>query len=146
MTEVSRRLLQPEGDKGESQHPQAREGGFRQKEGMGETRVLAERWQSKEAGSTELMCFWVSLTRFTSGRSGMGVPCPIASLYLTCMEMGTPGCYSMLNSSHHIRTVDKCPVLLRGVGDGAYLVHILSGSHTQLSFSFGWSRDKLSLV
>lgn len=53
MTEVSRRLLQPEGDKGESQHPQAPEGGLRQKEGMGETRVLAERWlvlrtQSKE--------------------------------------------------------------------------------------------------
>lgn len=31
---------------------------------------------------TELMCFWVSLTRFTSGRSGIGVPFPILSLYL----------------------------------------------------------------
>lgn len=31
---------------------------------------------------TELMCFWVSLTRFTSGRSGIGVPLPILSLYL----------------------------------------------------------------
>lgn len=33
---------------------------------------------------TELMCFCVCLTRFTSGRSGMGVPCPITSLYFTC--------------------------------------------------------------
>lgn len=34
--------------------------------------------------TTELMCFCVSLTRFTSGRSEIGVPCPIASLYFTC--------------------------------------------------------------
>ena len=31
--------------------------------------------------TTELMCFWVSRTRFTSGRSGMAVPWPTDSLY-----------------------------------------------------------------
>lgn len=31
--------------------------------------------------TTELMCFWVSLTRFTSGRSGIAVPRPRESLY-----------------------------------------------------------------
>lgn len=32
--------------------------------------------------TTELMCLWVSLTRFTSGRSGIAVPPPTESLYL----------------------------------------------------------------
>ncbi len=31
--------------------------------------------------TTELMCFWVSLTRFTSGRSGIAVARPRESLY-----------------------------------------------------------------
>lgn len=31
--------------------------------------------------TTELMCFWVCLTRFTSGRSGMAVPRAKESLY-----------------------------------------------------------------
>lgn len=31
--------------------------------------------------TTELMCFWVCLTRFTSGRSGIAVPRPRESLY-----------------------------------------------------------------
>lgn len=40
--------------------------------------------RDRDRDITELMCFWVSLTRFTSGRSGMGVPLPMLSLYFTC--------------------------------------------------------------
>lgn len=89
---VSRLLLHleciPLGPREDSLHPKAWEA-LAEEEGSGAAGRSGhphKRMLSKWA-TTELMCFCVSLTRFTSGRSGIGVPCPIASLYFTYIKM-----------------------------------------------------------
>lgn len=53
--------------------------------------------------TTELMCFCVSLTRFTSGRSEIGVPCPIASLYFTC-RYESRGMWGVVSSPQFLKS------------------------------------------